>query len=501
MAQFKSIVFSTAQFCLIILLGSIFLSVGYDLPQALIFREFILAVLFGAFLVLVVTKNASYAWLKSPTLWMFFLFICFQIVRAFWANFQFGTEQTAAAKEILKYCAQGYRSWLLYGAAFLSALFFCFERKLIWRIYAVISGFCFFLALNAIPPTLFHHAPYYISPDGKTTFFFYPLFYRIAFAQDILIRYVHPNSISDIIGVGFFSAAVLGLYLLFQFNDKSSGNSLAENRKDILFAKIAFYFLISSICACGVLILLSRGGMVAWAVGTFVMIGFMLVKLRKQNNWLILLVSIGLIGGLILWAGNFERVKRELRTLENEESVLTADKPVAGQYHYSSSIFFLRSGIRSSKLIHQKYPDWGVGTNGYSLVFDRSKGGFLAEAAKNDIWFSYELAKAYAMSHYFQIWAEEGRGAYLYYLFLLAYLIETAWKLYRVKSRFQFLLGLGLYSAVIMFLVHVIGIWSMQRFTTSLLVYVLMGLSLGVLRPDFQHQVKKVKSSEETIPE
>ena len=94
------------------------------------------------------------------------------------------------------------------------------------------------------------------------------------------------------------------------------------------------------------------------------------------------------------------------------------------------------------------------------------------------------------MCHYLQVLAEEGSGAFLYYLFLLAYLAEMAKGLWGTQSRFKFIMGLSLFAPVLMILMHAAINPLMQRFSTSMLVYMTMGAGLGVLRKDFEHEVQ-----------
>ena len=100
----------------------------------------------------------------------------------------------------------------------------------------------------------------------------------------------------------------------------------------------------------------------------------------------------------------------------------------------------------------------------------------------------HELSDFESMCHYAHLLAEEGIGAFIYFLFLLVYLAQSISGLWRAKSRFQFLAGLSFLSPVIMVLGHGAFNHLLQRFSMSMLLYISMGATLGVLSRSFQNE-------------
>ena len=125
--------------------------------------------------------------------------------------------------------------------------------------------------------------------------------------------------------------------------------------------------------------------------------------------------------------------------------------------------------------IFRTFTLWGVGTRGYAGVAAL----YATPGIKH-----YFLSDYLAMCHYLQKLAEEGSGAFLYFLALLIYFLETAAGLFRVKSRFQFMAGLSLAAPVLMVLAHAAVMPVMEFFATALPVYIFMGTSLAVLHEE-----------------
>ena len=71
-------------------------------------------------------------------------------------------------------------------------------------------------------------------------------------------------------------------------------------------------------------------------------------------------------------------------------------------------------------------------------------------------------------------------------MFLGAYFVEVVSGLLGTRSRFQFMAGLSLVMGVAMILIHSSIHFLMEQFSISMLVYIYMGASLGVLSKDFQ---------------
>jgi hypothetical protein len=220
----------------------------------------------------------------------------------------------------------------------------------------------------------------------------------------------------------------------------------------------------------GAVLFLSRGTMISFAAALVV---FLLLLLAKYPSRAVLFFGGGLLAAIVaflVWSGIFERAWREVETARGELG------PVKG-----ASVAVNVEGAKRALAIYGDHKVWGVGTGGYSSVSEF----YATPESQTNRWFA--PAKFDALCHYLQVLAEEGIGAYFYFLFLLAYFIQAAWELIRTKSRFQFAAGLSLFAGVLMVLVHASVGFLMEQITISTLVYILMGASLGALRPDFEH--------------
>ena len=90
----------------------------------------------------------------------------------------------------------------------------------------------------------------------------------------------------------------------------------------------------------------------------------------------------------MLWAGNFQKAWKEIRTLEKEN-----DKDRV------TSLNLNLEGNQRAWRMHLDYPVWGVGTGGYSLFALR----YASPGHKE----RYTLADSESMNHYLQVMAEE----------------------------------------------------------------------------------------------
>ncbi|MDD5671657.1 MAG: hypothetical protein PHN49_08465, partial [Candidatus Omnitrophica bacterium] len=215
----------------------------------------------------------------------------------------------------------------------------------------------------------------------------------------------------------------------------------------------------------------SRGAIMCFSGAFLFFLLALFIKFPSKVQMISMITIFLIVAGFLLYAGNLKGVWKELQTVEGEfgegkESLVSFDAN--------------REGARRAMAIYRAYPFWGVGTWGYDAVAKK----FATPGTYDEI----RLIKFRIMCHYLTILAEEGIGAFVYYLFLLAYFYEILIGLIKTKSRFQFVSCLSLFAAVIMVLAHAGINHLMQNWTTAMLAYIFMGASLGILRRDFQHQ-------------
>ena len=89
------------------------------------------------------------------------------------------------------------------------------------------------------------------------------------------------------------------------------------------------------------------------------------------------------------------------------------------------------------------------------------------------------------MCHYLQVLADEGLGAFLYFAFLVLFWVLMVRRLYEVRSNFQFVMGLALFSAVSAVYLHAFIHQLLEQFSFIALIPVVMGAGLSVLGPEF----------------
>ena len=408
-------------------------------------------------------ENASSS--VSPALVFFLCLMGYEILRASLA----GVRSVARSHPYLT----SPLSWSFYlGFLALSFSYFRTRRRaqhLLWVLVA--AGF--FLALNAIPFLLTQWRGFL--PEGGQAGFFHPLFLSWEpLSKYLFSRFVHPNYTGDIMALGLFPALALFSYQLRALrNPEEREKGLRRILIPIFFTETA-----ASVIALAVISFLSRGTIISLSVGLSCFLLGALTKFPSRAQWVRLLVGSFIVVGILLWAGSLPSVWKELATLQLEMKSFK-EKIDLTRPAYSGEVSL--EGGRRALAIYRAHPIWGVGTHGYPLVSESyatpgTEGGWGMGAAK----FS-------SLCYYLQLLAEEGLGAYLYFLFLLAYGIEVGRGLFITRSRFQFLAALSLVSGVLMILFHAAFGVHMERFSTSMLTYILMGASLGILRKDFKH--------------
>lgn len=390
---------------------------------------------------------------RNLTLLFFASFILFQGIRSAWSLWQMlGRGLRASSTLPLTRYLESPLEWIFYFSCFVLS-FFLFSRpssarRLLWTF----TFSSFFLALNAIPPLLIKGRAGYPLPEGGRVFF-HPLFYFQEWMDKYLLgSFAHPNYTGDLIAFGFFAA--LGLFFYFIQQGKEQKNF---ERSIVV---LVFFLMAANVVAS--ISFLSRGTILCLAFAFWVYVGILFLKYPSRAMGLLILILVALGLGFLYGAINWSMVWKELQSIPQEFS--------------STQMTSLSTNAEAAKralVIYKVYPLWGVGTGGYASVSDI----FASPASEVLV-----TAKFRAMSHYLTLLAEEGIGAYLYFLFLLAYFFELGKGLWKVQGRFQFLASLSLGTTVLMLLSHASVFYLLQLFSFSSLLYILMGASLGILR-------------------
>lgn len=450
---------------------SLFLILGSDVSPQWEARMVYAAGLLILFL-LVFRRDVASTSAQSPALLFFLAFLGFEIFRALWAAWQGGVKGLSDGLflPLLRYGSSPL-IWSHYAGLLAMTLFFFRTRRRAHHLLWILCFGGFVLALNAIPPLLARGEYGFVQPGGDSAFF-HPLFYSVGPVSKYLMgRFAHPNYTGDVMAVGAFSSLGLFIYFFGIFHEKRRFQEKHwQNAVSLL--TILGTLTFSTILA--VVAFLSRGTILCFFFALLFFLLANLVKFPSRAQFLALGSAVLLTAGVLIWAGNLPNVFEELGTLKDEkESTIV-----------QGSFFVNQEGMRRALRIFREYPLWGVGTDGYQSLslFFATPGTEFNPSSR-----TIEMAKFKAMSHYFQLLADEGGGAFLYFAFIVAYLVEVPRRLFQVTSRFQFLAGLSLFAPVLMFLSHASFNHLMQRFSISSLVYLLMGASLAVLSCEF-HQ-------------
>ena len=445
----------------------LFLSLGADFPG-----HFKARILYGTFLLIfflflrwkIECRNFIFIPLAA--------FLIFQIVRflgAIYSLYFIPTENAAAVLFAIQ--ARSPLRWIFYFAFFLLAYSFFKQRESVSALVKGMSWFGFFLALNAIPPLL-HNGSFGYLIEGNELRFFHPVFYFHPWASHyVLAVLTHSNFLGDIMAFGFFPALGLAFYSFRSLESKDREDAESADRKDrkrAIFSSLLLYMILGFVIGAAVFLLFSRGTIAFFFIASFFFLAACLLKFPSRPQ-LIFTLSVLMIGGaFFFWGGNLEKAWKEVQTLQKEADPKT-------RRSFATNV----EGWNRALRIYKAYPVFGAGTGGYGAVAKR----FAAPGLEK----SDPLADFQTMCHYIQVLAEEGAGAFFYYSFILVYLWQMTKGLFTTRSRFKFLTGLSLFAPVLLILGHASINDLMERFSTSMLVYITMGAGLAVLRKDFGH--------------
>jgi len=450
---------------------SFFLTAGSDFED-----HFKIRIIFGSILIvfflLFAWKRLFAVAFQHPVFWVFLCFVSFILLRAVWA-FCLLHQANVDAGEIpfLQLYLASPGIWLFYLAFFGISLSFFNSKSMVRRFFIIMAAAGTVLALNVIPPLLrYGEGKFGYQAEGGQITFFLPLLYSLEWIPRYLIAsYAHVNWVGDMISFGFFPALALAFYTFEIIKDKRRRRNQDswERKRSGLLSSLALQGLGVLVMASAITLLLARGTIISWVISlTLCFIG-MVMKLPSRTRFKFLgWVFVGLLG-FLFWAGNLQRAWRETQTVQTEFD--------AGK---STSLATNRDAAKRAVAIYRDYALWGVGTDGFSRVAEKYG---TADGAN-----VFSLARFQAMCHYLQTLAEEGVGAYIYFLFLGVYFFEMLRGLARTKSRFKFIAGLTLLGSVVMILIHASVHHLMQRFPVAMLTYIVMGAGLAVTRRDFE---------------
>ena len=445
-------------FCFIALL---FLSLGVDTPAHVQFRMgYGGLLLVGA--ALLFPKDLKSGLLQSPAALCFFLFVGFELVRLLWTGWEMalGGLRDTPALPLNRYLSSPW-GWIISFAFLILSLSRFKDRSEAGKLLWVLAGCGFVLALNAIPSLLMTGKAGYLRPDGRMGFF-YPLFYFHPLAERYLLgTFAYPNHTGDLVAVGFYAGLALLLYFLQGLKEKKGrrGEGLFES---VPAGPLGLIFAMVALAAAAVVLFFSRGAILCFIFSLVLYLSIFLFRSASRTGKLLALAAFILIVGFTTWLVDLGDVWKEIQTLRHETAAGAA-----------TSFSTNREAAKRALAIHRLSPLWGVGTEGYESV-----SRFFATPGTENM----TTAEYRAMSHYLTLLAEEGAGAYFYFFFLLAYFFEVFRGMLKVKSRFRMTAALSLSVAVLMILAHASITNLMQQFSVSMLVYILMGASLGVLR-------------------
>jgi hypothetical protein len=419
-----------------------FLSLGGDFITHIQLRMILGVLLVLGFLVFY--RDELRVVFKSVSIWFFAIFLLFEIIRAFMGS------SSSIPLHGLKIAAC---EWTLTFAVFLMSYVLFSSKESAQRLNWTLGITAFFLAMNALPPLLQDHQ-YGYYPANALNCFFYPSFYFQPWVQKYLLaQIVHINNIGDLLALGFFPMLGISFYCFQSFRDRGFFTSIAAGFLSLTFA---------AIIGGTILLFFSRGTIVFFVLS---LILYMIILLVKFKSWKLILLGFVLMFVGLGTVGNLGRAWKEVRTIEKESE--------------KGSLGTNQEGARRAKKMYLSHALWGVGTRNYSE--------FSLSYATPDIQGDYQFAKYNAMNHYLQKLAEEGFGAYFYFLLLIAYFFEMIRAAISTKSRFQFISALSLSIPVLMVLGHGLINNVLEHYTFLILVFVMMGASLGILRKDFRH--------------
>ena len=444
---------------------SFFLKLGADLLELPAVEAGYLA-LFAAGCLCLFDKHRPFDSLKSLTALFFLAFFLYELVRAGWSFWHIAASKSSLAvmPRFQRYVSSVI-PWLLnFGFFFLGLLQFK-TRPQVSRFLWLLSLGGFLLAIATIPPLLIKGSMGYEGSDGRTAFFPSFVYFHPLVSKYFVSCYAHPNYVGDVIALGFFPAAGLLFYSLQRFAEAlKSGKEHA--RPSV--SSLGLLAIFTGAEALAIILLFSRGTIICFVSAFLVFLVAVSAKYFSRVHLGIALVVLAVVSGFLIWAANLRATWKEVASSKKE--VTTSNE--------NTSFGTNREGAHRAVAIYRAFPVLGVGRKGYASVAKV----FSTPQGNHNVMSDFQ-----AQCHYLEVLAEEGLGAWLYFLFIVAYFLESVWGLVRTKSRFQFVSGLSLAATVFMVLLHAGVKPVMEFFAIAAPTYLFMGASLAVLREDFAH--------------
>lgn len=344
-------------------------------------------------------------------------------------------------------------------------LVFFTDQARLSRFLWFLSSCGFALSLYAVP-FLFKHSGWESKGVSTIAHFFPPEFYFHAVVEKYLLgSFAHPNYTGDLIALGFFPALGIFFYAWRRFR---------RGEQKALPALVVCPVVAGTI-AVALALFLSRGSMLSFFTAFLIYAVSALVKFPSRTQGIITGAALLILLAMVGLSGQPQRIWKELQTIEGEFD--TAKE---------TSLSENREGAHRALGIFRSHPLGGIGTGRFWTVSKQFASEKFAERSAVSIApETMVLANFKAMSHYLHVLAEEGLGAFFYFLFLLSCFFELGKGLGATKSRFQFFAALSLAASAFMVLFHAAFHFLMELFPIALMVYLLLGASLGVLHKDF----------------
>ncbi len=452
-------VFARAVFFL--LAGLLLLSAGYDWEKHIHVRTF-LGIIFIVLAASRETREFFQSFLRLPALF-FFLFVLFEVLRAV-----FGFYHRWSGDGLNSYMIRAFTvnssAWVFYFLLFVASFRFVRSQSTARGLLLVTIAVSAFLAFNTIPPLAIRHTFGYLTPSGATRLL-HPFFYSFpALYQYLFPLWSNMNWVGDFLSFGVFAGFGLGFYELYRLTHASQ----YQVEKLESWSFMTLVLTLALVGSAGIFLLLSRGTILFFLLTLIFYFAFIFTRVSfRYKGVLVVLVLIG-VPLFLNWAGNGRVAVKEIESIQGE---------IKKETRKSFSVN-LEGGGRALR-IFRKNPVLGIGKGNYAKASDDFSS--FGEENKRAV-----LAETQCMSHYLKVMAEEGSGAFLYFLFLVSWAFAAVSGLFKTQSRLQLCLSLSLTAPVLLVLGHAAINDLMDRFSMPALVYISMGAALGVLSREFQ---------------
>ncbi len=459
----------TSLFCLwgaAVLAILLVFSAGYDQPGHLKLRITL------GFIVMAVFVSSRFPFsIKSPVVprpaVIFLLFLCFVSARFLWGGYGFVFQKETWNAALIQGYTVNSLIWFFYFALFVFSSRFFVIQKRIEVLLSTLTIAAAFVTLNVLPPLLLKGEYGYPSPSGDAAYLFHPLLSSHALLYEYIFGlWSNMNWVGDFLAFGTFAGFGRGFYEFYKISRSDQyGRPHAQN-----WGRMLLNFCFSAVSSAAVFLLLSRGTIVFFLISLVFFISFLMARTPFRGRTALFIIFFAVFIGLAGWAGKIDRAVSEVQTIDTEIHKETR-----------RSLSVNQEGARRALRMFQKYPLLGIGKDNYAKASE----DFAAEGIQN--WRS-RLASEQCLSHYMQVLAEQGSGAFLYFLFLGSYVLAVLKGMWTVKSRFQMIAALALAAPVFLVLGHVAINDLMDRFSMPSLMFLCMGASLAVLSPGFTRE-------------